>query len=208
MSEKIENEEPVVTLEPFPTVESAKIRLSKAELDESALVLFDAAEGELPGGSLVAAASELVSAGMPVDAVRVLSQALTRKASAWWACRAARLEVGGGVTQQELPALEAAEAWVRNPVQEKAYAAQAISSEIGLASPAGCAALAAFLSGTSLAPPHLDPLPPPPHLAGMAVAGAVRLAAERRQPSEADSQLLHLIKVGLAIAAGEDGWDA
>ena len=194
------------TLEEFPTQEAARSRLAKADLEEAAVSFFGATEGELPGGSVLGSAQLLLEAGLLNDACGVLAQALTRRAAVWWACSVARVEVGGGPVEREMPALARAEAWVVDPEQPKAYAAHEASAVVGLACPAGCAALAAFLAGNSMAPPHLDPLPPLPHLAGLAVVGAVRLAAERRQPSEADSNLRKLLQLGLEIAQGQRLW--
>ncbi|MBM4012390.1 MAG: hypothetical protein FJ275_11675 [Planctomycetes bacterium] len=195
------------TLEQYPTQEAARMRLAKLELAEPVVTVVEQPDGTLAGGSLVESARALVKAGLAEDAVSLLAQALTRRAAAWWACRVTRLEAGGSVTPKELRAIEAAEAWVRQPEQLKAYAAQDAANVAGLASPAGCAALAAFLAGDSLAPPHLDPLPPLPHLAGMAAAGAVKLAAARRAPAEPSQELRRMIDAGFAIAAGTDTWE-
>lgn len=195
------------TLEQYPTQEAARMRLAKLELAEPVVAVVEQPDGTLAGGSLVESARALVKAGLAEDGVCLLAQALTRRAAAWWACRVTRLEAGGTATPKELRAIEAAEAWVRQPEQLKAYTAQDAANVAGLASPAGCAALAAFLAGDSLAPPHLDPLPPLPHLAGMAAAGAVKLAAARRAPAEPSQELLRMIAAGFAIAAGTDTWE-
>ena len=195
------------TLETYPTQESARMRLAKLELPEPVVAVVEQPDGTLAGGSLLESARALVKAGLAEDAVSVLAQSLSRRGAAWWACRVARLEGGGSLAPKELRALETAEAWVRQPEQLKAYAAQDAANVAGLASPAGCAALAAFLAGESIAPPHLDPLPPLPHLAGMAAAGAVKLAAARRPPAEPQQELVRLIDAGFAIASGSDTWE-
>lgn len=195
-----------LTVETFPTNEAAFSRLSRIELDEPTLAVLNQGDGSLLGGSMVEASRALVLKGLLEAAVSVLAQALSRQATAWWACRAARLEAGGGPSPNELSAVEAAEAWVMAPTQARAYAAQEAADRVGLNSPAGCAALAAFLAGDSIAPAHLDPLPPLAYLAGMATAGAVRLAGERRNAVEAESRLRSLLDVGFDIAAGADTW--
>lgn len=183
------------------------MRLAKLDLPDPVVAVVEMADGTLAGGSLLESARALVKAGLAEDAVSVLAQSLSRRGAAWWACRSARLESGGSPAPKELRALETAEAWVRQPEQLKAYAAQDAANVVGLASPAGCAALAAFLAGESIAPPHLDPLPPLPHLAGMAAAGAVKLAAARRAAADPRQELLKLIDAGFAIASGGDTWD-
>ena len=195
------------TLEHYPTQEAARMRLAKLDLGEPVVAVVEQADGTLAGGSLLESARALVKAGLAEDAVSVLAQSLSRRGAAWWACRVARLEAGGSLAPKELRALETAEAWVRQPEQLKAYAAQDAANVAGLASPAGCAALSAFLAGDSLAPPHLDPLPPLAHLAGMAAAGAVKLAAARRAPASPKQELLRLLDTGFAIAAGTDTWE-
>ena len=198
---------PLTALEHYPTQEAARMRLAKLELGELVVAVVEQADGTLAGGSLLESVRALVKAGLAEEAVSVLTQSLSRRGAAWWACRVARLEPGGSLAPKELRALETAEAWVRQPEQLKAYAAQDAANVAGLASPAGCAALAAFLAGDSLAPPHLDPLPPLPHLAGMAAAGAVKLAAARRAPAQPKQELLRLLDMGFAIAAGTDTWE-
>jgi hypothetical protein len=161
----------------------------------------------LADGHLERWATSLRDRGVAAEVVAgVLAQALTGQAAVWWACRVARCEPGGGIAEAELPAVEAAEAWLRSPEQWRAYAANSSAESVGLGTPAGCAALAAFLAGDSIAPSHLDALAPQPHLVGMAAAAAVELAATRRPLDEGTDAWGPLLAIGFAIATGDDSW--
>lgn len=198
---------PASMLEIFQDAEAIRRRLADVALNDAARAMIDGPNGLVATGDLVAVSRRLASDGMPREAAAILAQALTRPAAVWWACRAARWEPGGGPTARELPAVEAAEAWLRDRQQWRAYAANDAAKSAGLASPGGCAALAAFLAGESMAPSHLEPLPPLPHLSGLAVAAGMELAATRRpQEIAADAAWRALLERGWSIAAGEDVW--
>lgn len=191
----------------FADEEAVKQRLQASELSEPLAAVEGVASGTALGEGLVTVAARLRAMGSaPRLVAGVLAQALSRPAAVWWACRASRAEHGGGALEADLPALEAAEAWLRNPEQWRAYAANEAAKSIGLAAPAGCAALAAFFAGESIAPSHLPPLLPEPHLAGMAVAAAVELAATRRVAPEGPDPWTPLLDIGFGIAAGADHW--
>lgn len=191
--------------ETFPDVEAARARLAAAELGPEAAAALPADASLLERGSLVPAAQRLLEQGLVEDAAKVLGQALTKRAAAWWVCRIARDEPDGPAAR-ELPALEAAESWVRTPEQWRAYAAQTASEEAGLTSPSGCAALAAFLAGESLSPPNVPVVAPPVHVAGVVAAAAATLASQRRRPAEAGARLASILALGFAVAAGTDSW--
>ncbi len=192
--------------EMYPDAEAARTRLASADLGPEAALALPTDETLLDNGSLVPAARRLLAQGLAEDAAKVLGQALTRRAAAWWVCRIARDEPDGPAAR-EMPALEAAESWVRTPEQWRAYAAQASSEEVGLTSPSGCAALAAFLAGDAISPPNVPVVAPPAHGPGIVAAAAAVLAAERRRPAEAEARLAALLALGFAIAAGADSWN-
>jgi phosphoribosylcarboxyaminoimidazole (NCAIR) mutase len=192
--------------ETYPEPGAARLRLAAAELGPEAAAALAADESLLHEGSLVPASRRLLEQGLAEDAVKVLGQALTRRAAAWWVCRIARDEPDGPAFK-ELPALEAAESWVRTPEQWRAYAAQRSSEEAGLTSPSGCAALAAFLAGEAISPPNVPVVAPPAHLPGMVAAAAAVLASQRRRPAEAEARLASILAMGFAIAAGADSWN-
>jgi len=160
----------------------------------------------LAGGASDSAAAlpRLIEAGMLADAARFLAHALPKREAVWWACMCAR------ATAPEPPppdaeALAAAEAWVRKPDEEHRRAAMAKAEGAGFRSPEAWAAVAAFWSGGSMAPAGQPVVPPAEHLTGVAVAGAVSLAAVRREPEKAEATLRRFLDSGLDIAAGGAG---
>lgn len=193
-------------LHPYDSAEAAAARLSKLDLDAAARSL-----AAVSGTDLAAAARALVAAGMTGDAVSVMGQALSGRAAVWWACLAARQEPTPADRPQtlepaEAAAVEAAETWVRKPDAGNAHAAFTAAEAAGMASPAACAALAAFFASDSIAPIGGHPVQPPDHMAGLVSAGAVQLAAVRHRPDIALDTLAAFVNRGLAIAAGRDLW--
>jgi hypothetical protein len=196
------------TLEIFADEAAARQRLEAAELGTvlKDSVLKEASFPLLAAGSLFEFAQALRHTAEPRLVVGVLAQAMQRQAAVWWACRVARAERDGGVAEREAAAIDAAETWLRGPEQWKAYAANDAAKSVGLDSPAGCAALSAFLAGESLGPSHVAPLPPGHHLTGMAVASAVELAATRRPTGKPESDWEEVLDLGFAIASGSEEW--
>ena len=177
----------------FASEKEIRERLALADLDDASIDAVAAG-----GSDLVAAARALTEAGNGEAAVTVLAQGLKRRAAVWWACAVVRREPAPEVPPADSPrlvaarareqrALEAAEAWVLNPGE--------------------AAALAAFLGGESLAPPGAMPVPPADHLAGIAVSGAIRIAAVRHRPEKSGATLRDFLEIGQRIAAGTESWE-
>lgn len=139
------------------------------------------------------------------DAVRFLAHALPKREAVWWACLCAR----GGLPEDAKPpvieALKAAEAWVLKPVEETRRAAMACAEAAGFDSPSSWAAVGAFWSGGSMAPPDAPPVPPGEELTGTAVAGAVMLAAVQTEPERAEEKFRRFLLQGIDIANGGSG---
>ena len=72
--------------------------------------------------------------------------------------------------------------------------------------PAGCAAMAAFWSGGSLAAPDQPLVPPPENLTGTAVTGALIQAALLNQPEKFADTLRQFLNVGVNMATGSNRW--
>ena len=147
----------------------------------------------------------LVSAPALDDAVQFMAFALPKREAVWWACLCARSQVQDGTPAPALAALTAAEAWVYRPTEENRRAAMERAQATQFDSALVWAAVAAFWSGGSLAPPDLPVVPPAPHLSGVAVSGAVTLAAVQTEPALAEQKRKRYIEIAIDIANGGSG---
>lgn len=149
----------------------------------------------------------LTQAGLMSDAIRWLAQGLRPRESVWWACLAARayVEWGHPLPEPDVAALSAAETWVFKPEEDNRRAAMAKAQETGYQSPASWAAIAAFWSGGSMAPVDSPAVPPPQHLIGRAVWGAVMIAINAGPPPEVEKRQKKLLDQGMDIARGGNG---
>jgi hypothetical protein len=140
------------------------------------------------------------------DAVRLLSHALPARESVWWAWASVRRVMGETPPAPVLATLAAAEAWIAKPTDANRRAAYQRAEEDGGASPAGLVALAAWLSGGSLAPSDAPEVPPPPFSAAKAVAGAVIIAAVQ-DPLKAGERFHDFLTQGLEVADRIQLWE-
>jgi|SRR5580658_312914 hypothetical protein len=148
----------------------------------------------------------LAEAGQRLPAVTMLAYALPKREAVWWACTAARhTSALFGPEATARPAIEAAEGWVRQPIEATRRLAERAAKRTGTGSPAGLAALAAFWSGGSLAPANVPAVPPPDLLSGKAVLGAVKLAAMQRSSLPTEMRLEGFLDMALDIATGGNG---
>jgi hypothetical protein len=148
----------------------------------------------------------LMVAGLTPDVVRFLSQALPKREGVWWACLAARA-AGEAATPRpiDVEALAAAETWVFKPTEDHRRAAMDRAQAAEFSSPQAWAAVGAFWSGGSMAPPGQPVVPPAPHLAGRAIAGAVMLAAAQGEATLAPKRYARFIAQAMDIASGGNG---
>lgn len=168
--------------------------------------LGDEAQALLSDGMTPAEFLDLLTKqGHDADAARFLAHALPKREAVWWACLCARASLATDAKPALLDALKAAEAWVYKPVEENRRAAMARAEAVGFESPASWAAVAAFWSGGSMAPPDAPAVPPGEALTGVAVAGAVILAAVQTEPERAAERYRLFLAQGIDIANGGSG---
>ncbi len=110
-----------------------------------------------------------------------------------------------GLPEADRKVRELAETWVRQQSMDVARAAMDEAKRTGFQSPEAWAGVGAFWSGESLAPPDAPAVPPPPHLTGVAVAGAVALASVRMDAARQPQRLAMFLQSAQDIAAGGPG---
>jgi hypothetical protein len=162
---------------------------------------LSAPEGASPAEYL----NVLISGKKLEQAIQFFAFALPPREAVWWTCICARAVFPEPPPKPLLDAVDAAEAWVRKPTEELRRAAMSRAQATDFQSPATWAAVAAFWSGGSLAPADLPAVPAPPHLLGVAVAGAVTLAAVQTEPQRADQKRAHYLASAIDIANGGNG---
>lgn len=141
----------------------------------------------------------LLDRSLHVDAVRFLAHALPKREGIWWAWVCARRAYGDVLAPPAKAALDATEKWITQPTDDNRRAAMRAAEAAGFASPAGCTALAAFLSGGSLGPAETPSVPPSDLLTAKAITGAVTSAAVSGDPSKAAERFQGFIAQGLDV---------
>ncbi len=120
----------------------------------------------------------LRAAGRLQDAAFFLGMALPRHETVGWAARAVRdLGEGRERLRPDADALKAALLWVQDPTEPRRRAAFDAAQLAGTSSAERLAALAAFLSGGSIAPDNVQPVLAAKEAAGRLAAGAILIAA-------------------------------
>jgi hypothetical protein len=125
----------------------------------------------------------------------------------WWAWVCARRSGGENPQPKIKAALDATEKWIAQPNDDNRRSAMAAAQKAELDTAAGCAGLAAFFSGGSLAPPDAAPVPPGEFLAAKAVSGAVIFAAIAKQPERAPERFRSFVAQGVEVTNRVKLWE-
>lgn len=187
---------------------SALIKIATRRIDEvvAHAGLEPAALALLRMDSPIEAAIELLGAQhRALDAIRLLAHSLPKREAVWFACTSCRAMIGGGLPGTDEKPVSRAEAWVFDPDDRRARAAYAEAEQSNFQSAGSWAAVAAFWSSSSLAPADQVVVPPAQYLTGVAVVGAITLAAVAEPVSEMDARYERFLRIGLDIARGGSG---
>jgi uncharacterized protein DUF6931 len=147
----------------------------------------------------------LVGANLHTDAVRFLAHALPRRECVWWAWVCARKVAGDAPPPAIKNALDATERWIVQPTEDHRRAALTFGELADFGTPAGCAALAAFMTGGSLGPPDAPVVPPGEFMTAKAASGSVILAAVTDPDRDAE-QFKEFIGLGIEVGDRTKLW--
>jgi hypothetical protein len=141
------------------------------------------------------------------DAVRFIAHALPKREAVWWGWVCARRAAGENPPPKIKAALDATESWIAQPNEDNRRLAMATAEKAELGTAAGCAGLAAFFSGGSLAPPDAPVVPPGEFLAAKAVTGAVIFAAVAKEPERAPEKFRSFVAQGVEVTNRVKLWE-
>jgi hypothetical protein len=164
-----------------------------AELGEEAMALL---RPEMHPLDFVAL---LMEKALYPDAVRFIAHALPKREAVWWGWVCARRAAGDNPQPKIKAALDATEKWIAQPSEDNRRSAMAAAQKAELGTAAGCAGLAAFFSGGSLAPPEAPVVPPGEFLSAKAVSGAVIFAAVAKEPERAPERFRSFVAQGVEV---------
>lgn len=149
----------------------------------------------------------MIDGGNARDAIHSLALILPHRHAVWWGCMAARVLPNLDARRADLAALVAAERWVQTGGTADAEAAGEAAEAANRDLAPSWVATAAFWSGRSIAPRGMQPVPPAPHLAGVATRIALKLLAT--DPALGGCiAFADFLPLGMALLAGGNGADA
>ncbi|WP_309669669.1 hypothetical protein [Gemmatimonas sp.] len=180
--------------------------IERAAPDEPALAMLN------PQHTLEQLYATWMGAEQVISAIRLIAAILPTRESIWWAWVSARyatqMEGGTAPSSNAHAALAAVEQWIVRPDDAARRAAFEAGEKSGLDSPIGLVATAVFLSGTTIAPPSVPAVPPPPGVAMPLIAGAILLAAVSNSKSDLiPPTFVSFAAQGLEIVKRLGGWD-
>ncbi|MHC4557347.1 MAG: DUF6931 family protein [Planctomycetota bacterium] len=147
----------------------------------------------------------LIRADLYADATRFLTYGLPKRQAVWWSCLCVRSVSACYGDQISAEVLQAAEAWVKDPVETNRKAALLAGGKHNFEMPSAPAAWTAMAAGWSGGVPSAgeEDMPAlPEHLTAHAASGAMLLAATI-EPDQAKEMYRKFLETGVQIAQGK-----
>lgn len=140
----------------------------------------------------------LADAGHFNDATRVLARLLPPREAVWWACQCARQVPLPDAPPEVEAALLATEQWVTAMTEETRRTAGQAGEQAEIGTATGCAAMAAFATG-SLTPPDVPQSLPPAGLTAQYVTASILVSALSPEPAEAPAKYRTFLQQGIDL---------
>lgn len=136
---------------------------------------------------------------IPEEAVTFCAYLLPRRVAVWWGHQCLS-HIPDALDDQDRAMLQLAEDWVRDPEEDRRYAAldQAMAAE--MKTPGVWIALAAGWSGGSLSPRGLAPVTPQPFLTARAVNAGILGGLARVATAQRVQMLGGFVEMGITLA--------
>ena len=190
---------------------ATQTKFSAAPLDKvlEGLELSEASAPQRRAGDDARALFErLAGAGLAIDALKVATAALPKREAVWLALRCVQSLANDATPPVQRAALDAARAWVDEPNDERRRATNDAAEKAGLDKPFGCVALAAYMSGGSLGPPDVPPIPPAEFLCGVASGLALEIALRQVPRAETGAVEKRFLALAREVDQQRAPWDA
>lgn len=181
--------------------------MTALELCELAALDPEAQKAAQSGLPLRTFIEQLARVGQVRAGVSALAQVLPKGEAIAWGLASVRTIEAAIIKPGGAAAAELIEQWLKEPNEERRRAARDLAGKVGLATPAGCLAMAVFYSGGSMAPPE-SPVSPEPaaNICGKMVAGAMSLAVAL-DPVRAAEHLRGFLDRGMRLANERKIWE-
>jgi hypothetical protein len=188
-------------------VPTIPLRFQRAELEEKASLTPEGRKRLAEIAHPARLVEALHADGNHRDALYALAMLLPHRQTVWWACLAARLLPDLAARRNDLAAVVAAERWVQSQIpgdaEHAGELAEACSNDFG----PYWVATAAHWAGPSLAPRGQQPVPPPPHLPGIAARSALLMLLD--EPAlEGAIGISDWLDMGMGLMRGDSGAEA
>jgi hypothetical protein len=134
-------------------------------------------------------------------AVSFCAYLLPRREAVWWGCQSLR-RMQPHNAPADTVALDAAEAWVREPQEHLRRAALDLGTQGDTRRPTTWVALAAGWSGGSIAAPEYGNVPAAPYQTARALRTGLLIAMSRIASEETDKLMKPCIEGGVQLALG------
>jgi len=135
------------------------------------------------------------------DALRLVAFLFPKREAIWWGCLCVRYIFAEQQDTPLPPAQVAAERWVYAPYEDNRWAAKQAADNENTKTASSFLALAVYFAGPSLAPPHVQAVPPADHLTSEMVASAVVMAGVAGERGKAKERYAVFMQKAFALIA-------